>query len=135
MDLQIIQKNSSTTKISEHISCRYSVSTIWAFDYTENKYNLYRRKDCTKKFSESLREIAKNVIEFEKKQMLPLTQEELKSHQDARNCYICGKRILKKLFESINYWKVRDHCHYTCKYRGAAHSIFDLKFKCPMKSP
>ena len=28
--------------------------------------------------------------------MLPLTQEELKSHQDAKVCHTCGKRILKK---------------------------------------
>ena len=28
--------------------------------------------------------------------MLPLTKEELKSHQDAKVCYICGKIILNK---------------------------------------
>ena len=28
--------------------------------------------------------------------MLPLRKEELKSHQDAKVCYICGKRFLKK---------------------------------------
>ena len=38
------------------------------------------------------------------------------------------KRILKKLSKSINSWKVRHHCHYTGKYRGAAHSICNLKF-------
>ena len=65
--------------------------------------------------------------------MLPLTNEELKSHQDAKACYICGKRILKKISKSMNYQKVRDHCHYTGKYRGAAHSIFNLKL-CPMNS-
>ena len=27
--------------------------------------------------------------------MLSLTKEELKPHQDAKVCYICGKRILK----------------------------------------
>ena len=27
--------------------------------------------------------------------MLPLTKEELKSHQDAKVCYIYGKRMLK----------------------------------------
>ena len=52
-----------------------------------------------KKFCEH----AKNIIDFENKKMLPLRKEELKSHQDARNCYICRKRILKKLFKSINY--------------------------------
>ena len=39
--------------------------------------------------------------------MLPLTKEELKSHQDAKACYICEKGILKKLPKSINYWKAR----------------------------
>ena len=45
-----------------------------------------------KKFCTSLREHAKNIIDFEKKKMLPLTKEELKSHQDAKVCYICGKK-------------------------------------------
>ena len=73
------------------------MSTIWGFDHIEDKHTLYCRKDCTKKFCTSLREHTKNVIDFEKKKMLPLTNEELKSHQDAKECYICGKRILKKL--------------------------------------
>ena len=63
-----------------------------------------------KKFCESLREQAKNIIDFERKEkMLPLTKEELKSHQDAKVCYICVKRILKKLSKNITYRKVRDH--------------------------
>ena len=49
------------------------------------------------KFGSSLRELAKNIIDFEKKNLLRLTKEDLKSHQDAKVCYICGKRILKKL--------------------------------------
>ena len=47
-----------------------------------------------KKFCEPLREHTKNIIDFEKKKMLPFTKEELKSNQDARNCYICGRRNL-----------------------------------------
>ena len=35
----------------------------------------------------------------------------------------CGKIIVKKLTKSKNYWKVRDHCHYTGKDRDATHSI------------
>ena len=53
--------------------------------------------------------------------MLPLTKQELKQH--AKVCDICGKRILKKLSKSVDYRKLRDHCLYTGKYRGAAHSI------------
>ena len=71
------------------------MSTIWAFDNIENKHILYREEDFMKKFFTSLREHATNVINLEKKKMLPLTKEELKSHQDANVCCICGKRILK----------------------------------------
>ena len=31
--------------------------------------------------------------------------------------------------------KVRDHCHYTGKYRGAAHSICNLRYKIPKEIP
>ena len=62
------------------------------------------------------------------KKKLPLTKEELKSRQDAKVCYICGKRILEKLSKSINYRKVRNQCIYTGKYRGAAHNICNLKY-------
>ena len=67
--------------------------------------------------------------------MLPLIKEELESHQDAKICYICGQRVLKELSKSINYQKVRDHCHYTGKYGGSAHSICNLKFNVPDETP
>ena len=60
-------ENSSTTKIGEHIRCGYSMSTIWAFDHIENKHTLNCGKDCMKKFCTSLREHAKNIIDFQKK--------------------------------------------------------------------
>ena len=31
--------------------------------------------------------------------------------------------------------KVRDHCYYTRKFRGAAHSIYNLRYKVPKKIP
>ena len=109
-------ENSSTTKIGEHIPCGYSMSTIWAFDNIENKHNLYRREDCMEMFCTSLKKHARIVIDFEKKKMLSLTKEELKSHQDAKVYYICGKRVLKKLSKSINCYKVRDNCHNAGNY-------------------
>ena len=87
-----------------------------------------------KKFCSSLRQHATNILNFEKKQMLLLTKEELKLYQDARNCCIRGKRTLQKLAKNRNYRKVKDHCHYAGKYRGAAQSICNLKFNVTMKS-
>ena len=61
--------------------------------------------------------------------MLPLTKEELKSYQEVKVSYIC--EILEKFAKDKNYQKVRNYCHYTGKYRDAAHSICNLKFNMP----
>ena len=45
------------------------------------------------------------------------------------------KKNLKKLTKSKNYWKFRDYCHYTGKYRGAEHSICNLRFNVPNEIP
>ena len=103
------------------------MSTVWGCDHIEDKHPLYNGKDCMKKFCESLREHAKSIIDFKKKKLL-LTRKELKSFIDADVCYICGIRFLKYLSKNINYQKARDHCHYAGTYRGAAHSICNLKF-------
>ena len=63
------------------------------------------------KFCASLKEHATNVINFEEKKMLPLTKKELNLHQDATECYICGKRLLTKFVKDKNCQKLRDHCH------------------------
>ena len=68
--------------------------------------------------------------DFEKK-MLLWTKEEFRSYEDAKVFYICGKRILRKLFKSENYWKVKDHYHNTGKHRGAPNSLCNLKFNVP----
>ena len=50
--------------------------TIWVFDHIENKHTF---RKLYEKVCSSLREHAKNIIDFEKKVILPLTKEELKS--------------------------------------------------------
>ena len=57
-----------------------------------------------KKFCISLREHAADVISFEKKKMLPLTEKELK---DSTQCYICRKKFTQKLAKDKNHRKVR----------------------------
>ena len=47
-------------------------------------------------------------------------------------CYICKKEFNNN--DKKNY-KVRDHCHYTGKYRGAAHNICNLRYKVPKEIP
>ena len=41
------------------------------------------------------------------------------------------KKDKKKLAKDKNYRKVGQHCHFTCKYRGTVHSVFNLRFNVP----
>ena len=67
-------ENSSTTKVSNHIPSDFSTSTISSFRRIENKHDVYRGKDCMKKFDESLRGHAMKIINFKKKEMKLLTK-------------------------------------------------------------
>ena len=58
------------------------MSTTWAFDHIKNKHTLYSGKHCTKKFCGSLEEQAKNIIDLEKKKMLPLKKKQIKMQKD-----------------------------------------------------
>ena len=70
--------------------------------------------------------------------MIPLTNEENKLYEMQKVCYICKKIFSidkndKNVFKL--YHKVRDHCHYTEKFREAAHSICNLRYKTPKEIP
>ena len=118
-------KESSTTEINKHTPSGYSLFTHCSFDKTKNKLDYYRGKVCMKKFCKDLREHATKIINYEKKKMIPLTIKEEIDYNKQKICYIC-----KKEFDKKNY-KVRHHCHYTGKYRGAAHNICNLRYKIP----
>ena len=71
--------------------------------------------------------------------MVPLTSEEKKLHCKQKVCYICKKEFRNDNDDGIasnkKYQKVRNHCHYTGKYRGAAHDICNLRYKTPKEIP
>ena len=123
---------SSTTKINKHISSSYSIFTHCSFDESKNKLNYYRGDDCMKKFCKDLTEHSTKIINYEKKKMIPLTTEEKVHYNKQKVCYIC-----KKEFDNNDKKqpKVRDPCHYTGKYRGAAHNICNLRYKMPKEIP
>ena len=62
-----------------------------------------------------------------------LTEEQKQSYENAKICYICQENFEKKYLGDKKSRKVRDHCHYTGEYRGAAHSICNLKYSLPKK--
>ena len=87
---------------------------------------------------------------MKKKEMIPPFEEENKSYEVQDVCHICKKKFCldenenDKNDENENnenendenendknkkYRKVKDHCHYTGKFRGAAHNSCSLRYK------
>ena len=128
-------KKSSTTKINKHTPSGYSLFTHCSFDKTKNKFDYYRGKNCMKTFCLDLEEHATEIVNYEKKEMIPLTKEEKKVHREQKLCYICKKGFSADDDDNKKYYKVRDHCHYTRNYRGAAHNICNLRYKTPKEIP
>ena len=125
-------ESSSRYTINKHVPSGYSMFTHCSFDESKNKLIYYRIDDCMNKFCKDLRERVTKIINYEKKKMIPLTTEEKIYHNKQKICYICKKEFNNN--DKKNY-KVRDHCHYTGKYRGAAHNICNLRYKVPKEIP
>ena len=86
------------------------------------------REDIGRKFVESLeRDLEKVYDILTNKIPIKMTDDEELEFQNAEICYACKR--------TLDNGRVRDHCHYTGKYRGAAHSECNLKMKTPMFVP
>ena len=57
-------ENLSIAKVSEHNPSGVSMFTISSFKYIESKHDVYRGKNYMKKFCESLKEHAMQIINF-----------------------------------------------------------------------
>ena len=70
--------------------------------------------------------------------MIPLTQHQQLNYEKSKYCHICKEKVYEDEddnHKSKSYHKVRDHCHYTGEFRGAAHSICNLRYKIQREIP
>ena len=74
-------ENSSTTKINEHAPSGYSLFTHCSFDTTKYKFDYYRGENCMKNVCLDLREHAAKIINYEKKELISLTNQEKKAYR------------------------------------------------------
>ena len=64
--------------------------------------------------------------------MDPLTKKQWKRYEKVSRWHICFRTFDSK---DPRYNKVRDHCHYTGRYGGAAHSLYNLRYRIPSYIP
>ena len=86
-------EKSSTAKVNKHTPFGYSLFTHCSFDRTKNKLDYYRGNNCMKNFCLDLREHATKIINYEKKEMIPLTKKRRENNNKQEVCHICKKRI------------------------------------------
>ena len=78
--------------------------------------------DAMDVFISWLEEDVKAIANIEPKEMI-FTEEDRKQFNKASDCWICG--------ETLGNDRVRDHCHFTGRYRGPAHNSCNLKYRKP----
>ena len=129
-------QNSYTERKVKHKLLGYSLDLICSFDKTKNKRNFYRGKDCIEKFCKNVKEFAIEMSNY--REHNTLKNKEIKFYESQEVCHICKGWFCydnNKDSEFKLYHKVRDHCHYTRKFTGAAHNIFSLRYKVSKKMP
>src|ERR1043165_4887301 len=65
--------------------------------------------------------------EFKFPKRIIFSKTEKRCFDEAVNCHICGGKVGED--------RVRDHCHLTGKFRGAAHNDCNLNYKVPKFFP
>ena len=130
--LELIQGLENNPRISTTRGVNVLTPSGWCirgkFAYGEVKdpLKLYRGKDCVRKFCDHvIGEAHRLYHSFPEKPMEPLMKAQWKDYKHVSSCHICFKP-----FREGNR-KVRDHCHYSGIYRGAAHSLCNLQYKIP----
>ena len=94
----------------------------------EPKLVSYTGEDAAQKFMEMLEEDIKIITNIPEKKMI-FGKEEKERFEKETKCWMCNEEFND---EDV---KVRDHCHFTGRYRGAAHSSCNLKYRKPNFTP
>ena len=120
-------QSSYTKKYQKHEPISFSYY-IKCFDDNvfEPRLRSYTGKDAMQKFVESLEKDVKEIANIPKVDMI-FRKEEAERFNKETECWICK--------EELGMDKVRDHCHFTGRYRGAAHNSCNLKYKKPKFIP
>ena len=93
----------------------------------EPKLVSYTGEDAVQKLVEMLEEDIKIITNIPKKKMIFNIQEQIQYEKETE-CWICNEK-----FDGDD--KVRDHCHFTGRYRGVAHNSCNLKYEKPNFTP
>ena len=112
---------SNTQKTQHHEACSYSYIVVRCDGQTEKPVE-YRGPNAAEHFLQALQEEEskiKGVLANPK--AMRMTREDWRAYSTATICHVCDKPLEGD--------SVRDHCHITGRFRGAAHNVCNLKLR------
>ena len=84
-------KKSYTDRKDKHKPSGFVWYLTCSFDSTKKKHGYFRGKECIEMLCETLKELAMEVINYEEKEMIPLTDKEKEFYEKHKVCHICKK--------------------------------------------
>ena len=92
---------------AKHVPSSYSLSLICSFDSKENKHNFYRGRDCIEKFCKNLKELGTEIINYEEKDIIPLTDKKVSFMKSKKNVTYVIKSffMIKMKKRNLNFTK------------------------------
>ena len=108
-----------------YVKCSFDDSKSKAVEYTVTSED----EDVAQIFVNMLEQEVKSIYKDHPQKQMIFTRIENAKYKKYKRCWICDKGFTEK------DPKVRDHDHYTGKFRGAAHNSCNLKFRRPKFTP
>ena len=126
-------ESSYTKQYQKHepISFYYYIKCFDSKVYLPIKERSYTGKNAEQVFLKYLEEDIKMIGNIPKKEII-FGEKEKERYNEETRCWICKGEFDDK---DKNKDKVKDHCHYTGRYRGAAHNECNLNYRKPNFTP
>ena len=126
-------ENSYTKQYQKHepISFYYYIKSFDSEVSLPIKERSYTGENADRVFLKYLEKDIKMIANIKKKEIIFGEREKERYNEETR-CWICKGEFDDK---DKNKEKVKDHCHYTGRYRGAAHNECNLKYRNPNFTP
>ena len=119
-----------TIKYQEHISNSIDAKLVCIDDRFALPSITFKGKDCIKKFIAWVLDKQKWTKQITKQyfnKRLTMTSEDEEIYNNSHISWICK--------QELNMDKVRHHCCVTGRFRGAAHTKFNINLRLPRKLP
>ena len=128
-----IRDGVSMPKTYEHEINSFAYKICSKYPELDKQLVVYRGVDAAKQFLDRILvekdELLKKLQKYKKIEDMKITKNQIEEFHKATHCHICEKLFSKNSKNDKNdkQKKVRDHCHITGDYIGAAHSDCNLK--------